>query len=309
MSRNASAACAIALMIVVGVIGFAGRGRADRQVVPSPKDFAEFLAARDLVFVGTAQEIHELRRKRLETCGTTGLSAFPETDVTVRVSSVWLGTVEDSVLQVSVIGQGLFSEGLLQPGRSVLVWASRDCDDGWRLWGNLCVVMPDGRVIGRDSELEDVRLQGQPNGSPLLLTALQSAMTIPAAAHPSRAFEGRPAIALGRLVRTSARSPSGFVYECDSLGWVIGTGAAVPRFIEYPLLTDCYPDIFPGDTLLIPVPSAFTGNRLSLSACPRALKVQRGFVPGLGVPLGFIRYALRQDIGGLHVKPFVTREP
>jgi hypothetical protein len=121
-------------------------------------------------------------------------------------------------------------------------------------------------------------------------------------------FDRAGNVALLRLVRTTRRGLQGLTYECDSVAWAMGEGSATPRYIDFPRVPDCFPDIFPGDSLLVPLPAGFTGNRLSIDGCPRSFAVHKGLAIGFGVPVNFLGYALRRDTQGLRVRPFIAKD-
>jgi hypothetical protein len=278
--------------------------------VPAPRDFAEFLAARDLVVEGTVISAEQVRRALLETCGTTGLGPYPATDVRIAITRVWHGTAEDAEVLISVLGHPVFASGEVAPGTRVLAWAFRDCNDGWRLWGQFCVVTSGGRIIGpAGSERGAYALAGRGDVEPTLYADLDSALTQRPGLRPSHAlFEGAASVALLKLVRTTRRGADGFTYECDSLGWALGEGTSVPRYIDFPRVADCLPAIFPGDSLVVPLPTAFTGARLTIDGCPRAFLIRKNYAVGFGVPLPFLDYALRRDAGLLRVRPFIAKD-
>ena len=233
----------------------------------------------------------------LESCGVTGLALLNASDLLLRVNEVWLGTAEDSIIRVTVMDSAPFLPRDLDSTSRVLMWGYRECDDGWKVWGALRIVTPDGLVLRR---------AGDPESVPVRLDSLRVALTA-SPLHPSRAFEGRAAVALARLVLTTrGESPGTATYLVDSLAWAMGSGPSVPRSVDWPHGSDCYPFIFPSDSLLIPVPQGFTGDGLSLTFCPRVLGIQHGYLPGLGVALGHLEHALQRGNRGLHVRPFLS---
>lgn len=282
----------------------------DATTIPPAQDFADFLAARDLVVEGTLISADELSRQRLETCGVTGMGLFAVTDIHVAVTRVWHGVADDSTLLVTVLGRPAFTSGPLAPGTRVLVWAYRDCHDGWRLWGRFCVITASGVILGQlGSDPSMFSLRNRDPLVPTTYAALDSAMGSGATAMSSTAlFEGTSGVALLRLTGVTRRGAEGFTYECDSLGWVTGSATRAPRFVEFPLIPDCFTNIFVGDSLIVPVPSTFAGERLAIQGCPSAFEVRKNFAVGLGVPVPFLDYALRNEQGTLHVRPFVAKD-
>jgi len=286
----------------------AASGLADETGIPEPKDFSEFLAARELVFVGHVVTIVGVPHyQMLGGCGTYAFTPRSITQLGVRVTRSWLGVAPDSIVNVTLVRQDQFPKGMLKVDADVLVWAQRVCDDGWRIWGDLCVV-EDGVLFAGSDDWSSVRLEGQRADAPLTLKAVEAAVARPATMHPDHAFDGCAALALGRLVSAASIDTAHAVFECDSLAWALGHGAAVPRRIEFPIAPDCHPQIYPGDTLLIPVPRTSAGGTVALHACPAALKVTRGFVPGLGVRVAELATAFRRDSLGLHPRTIVARD-
>jgi len=284
-----------------------GQVRGQPPTVPPPRDFAEFLVRRDLVVEGWLLSAEAVTRKPLGGCGVTGMGPYPSLDLRIAVERVRYGTADDSTVTISTVGRPQFPAGLLSPGARVIAWAFRDCHDGWRLWGRLCVVNSSGYVVGELGQGDFFRLDGQPG--PLRYGVLDSALvTRSESRHSSSNYAGASSVALLRLIRTVRNGTSGFTYECDSVGWAMGTGDRVPRSIDFPRLPGCYPEIFPGDSLLVPLPVGFGDSRLTLDACPRSLKVKNRFAVALGVPLEFLNYALRVDPSGLHVRAYISKE-
>lgn len=298
----------LALMASSGMTQVGRRG--DAPAVPAPRDFAEFLAARDLVVDGVVVGVDQVRRTPLGTCGTTGLGPYRATDLRISVTRVWHGTADDSTLLITVLGRPVFSSGPVVPGTKVLAWAFRDCNDGWRLWGQFCVVTEGGKILGpAGSDQSAYALVGRDESEPTSYTELDSALSLRPGLRASQAlFDGTSAVAILRLVQTVRRGVEGFTYECDSVGWALGTGARVPRFIDFPRVPDCFPEIFPGDSLVVPLPSSFNGDRLSIDGCPRAFQIKKDFAVGFGVPVSFLNYALRSDAGQLRVRAFIAKD-
>lgn len=302
--------CFLWLVMLLGVAAGVAQGQVRGQppAVPPPRDFADFLLARDLVVEGRLLAADPLMRTPLGTCGVSGMGPYKSLDLRVAVDRVRFGTADDSVLIISTLGRPTFPPGVLIPGAHVIAWAFRNCHDGWRLWGGLCVVTPGGRVLSPLGEEQAATLLGQPTTEAIRYSALDSVLTARAAEHSTTAFEGSANVALLRVVGTTRRGNDGFTYQCDSIGWVLGGGSRTPRYVDFPRVPGCYPEVFPGDSLLAPVPTTFTGDRLVLSVCPRALKLQNQFTVGFGVPLSFIRYALQLGADGLHVRPYIAKE-
>lgn len=301
--------CCLWLVMLLGVAAGVAHGQVRGQppTVPPARDFAEFLMAQDLVVEGRLLSADAVTRKPIEGCGVTGLGPYRSLDLRIAVDRVRFGTADDSVLVISTLGRPRFRSGLLSPGARVIAWAFRDCDDGWRLWGRLCILTATGHVVGELGQEQFIRLEGQPG--PLRYGALDSAIVDrEGARHSSLVFEGASRVALLRLTRTVRNGDIGFTYECDSVAWALGTGDRVPRSIDFPRLPECYPEIFPGDSLLVPLPAGFQGDRLVLDRCPRSMRVKNRFAVALGVPLEFLNYALRVEPSGVHVRAYITKE-
>jgi hypothetical protein len=295
--------CIVPVLVCLGVPPWASGG----PVGPPPsRDFAEYLRTRDLVVEGEVLSVDAVVRRTLGTCGI-GLGPFRGYDIRLAVTAVRFGIADDSVIVISTISRPSFPTGL-GPGTRVIAWATHECDDGWRLWGSLCVVSPAGAIVGEAGTASQPALQGQQPGSALTHSALDSALAVNTVPHTSTLFEGAANVALLRLVHAAQTGPQSFTYECDSVGWVLGAGSHIPRYLDFVRGPDCYPEIFPGDSLLLPLPQNYSDDRYTLSACPRSLKVKLRFAPALGVPLEFLRYALRADQSGLHVRPFIGKD-
>jgi hypothetical protein len=269
-------------------------------------ELADYLTTRDLLIEGTITAADTLERERIGGCGISGLGPVRALDLTIRISRVRIGIADDSTIVISVIAPPAFASGPLIAGTNVLAWAAHECDDGWRLWGNLAVLTPNGFVILPN----DWRRTPTPSSGPLTYARLDSALAVPALAMVSspQVFEASENIALMRVSATTRVDDETGSFQCDSIGWVMGNGATVPRYVDWHLMENCYPEITVGDSIIVPLPSSFSGQRLTLQSCPRALRVRYRYVRGLGVPLEFLPYALSRNAEGLHVRPYISRE-
>jgi hypothetical protein len=283
----------VVLMALVTVMLAAASAEAV-QSPPQPADFGEWLLARDLVVVCTVDSARRANR-------TPRGDKFPVpgVELALRVESVWLGTAEDSVLEVFVMGP-TDSSSIPRKGSRLLAWPFRYPDDGWRLWAFFADVSSRGEVLLRGGEYGVTKPT-----SPLFLEGLHMMTRGRSFAHSTTNVEGRRALALGRLTKIVERPEGGYTYVCDSLDFVVGSAPRFPRYVDFPLTPDCWPGIFPGDSLIVPVPDGFTSTRVTLRACPNALAVKREFLPGFGVLLSQLRRALSEDNDGLHVRPFL----
>jgi hypothetical protein len=172
------------------------------------------------------------------------------------------------------------------------------------------VVTERGEILGpAGSDQSAYSLVGHSGVKPASYADLDSALSLRPGLKASQAlFDGTGAVAMLRLVQTIRRGSDGFTYECDSIGWALGAGTRVPRFIDFPRVPDCHPEIFPGDSLIVPLALNYSGDRLSIDGCPRAFLVKRGFAVGFGVPVSFLNYALRSESGQLRVRPFIGKD-
>jgi hypothetical protein len=229
------------------------------------------------------------------------------TELDIRVTRPWLGVAPDSFVNVTLVRQDQYPKGMLKVGANVLVWAERVCDDGWRIWGDLCIV-DDGQLYAAADDWSSVRLEGQRADQPLTLKAVEAAVAKPSATHPSHAFDDCAAVALGRLVSAASIDTARAVFVCDSLAWAVGPGPKMPRPHRVPDRAGLpSADLSRGHVAR--AGAARGGERtVALHACPAALKVTRGFVPGLGVPLSALYRAFRRDSLGLHLRAILAAD-
>ena len=284
----------VSLLLAVGL----ARGDPSPLTGPPPfRDFAEFLTARDFLVEGIVERSAvDLRRSMACTCGVKPLGPYPVVEVDLSVTQAWHGTAQDSLFHFTC----MFGDSV-PAGTRLLVWGSYDCDDAWRPWANYCVVTSDGRITGHDPGAYG--LVGHDESRPTTYADLAAELTGRPGLVPSpNLFEGAASIVLLRLMHTHGRGPDGYTYECDSIGWVLGDGRHVPREIDFPRVPDCYPGIFVGDSLMVPLPVDFKGEHLEVESCPRAFGVKNGVASGFGVPVREIRYAFAVENGRVHVR-------
>ena len=252
-------------------------------------DFADFVIAQDLVVIGTVVDARDLDRQvRCQ-------------DITVAVDSVRYGVFQGSTLTISIVFPRRFGGAPPVSGNRVLVWGNRVSEDNWRVWGDACLINAAGELVGPDGEQGAYTTTDLPAGARLTIAHLDSVTTSRSAVHALTAYEGKAALALGRRVAVSRAGPT-ITLECEGLGWVMGSAATYPRFVDFPAIPRCRPGILRGDSLLIPVPPGYSGGRILLGECPSALRVKNGYAPGLGVALGSLASALDSTGGRIHVR-------
>ena len=275
---------------------------------PPPVDFAEFLTGRDLVVEGTLSAVDTVVRTPLGGCGSSGFPARAGQDYTIQISRVIYGTAEDSSIIISDLVRDVFPPGVLVPGARVIGWGFRNCIDGWRLWGNVAVVTAGGHLVGHIWSEEGLWVKGQPKGQPIAFSTLDAMLVAKASNHGANFYHGKKAVALVRLTDIVVQPTGGVSYTCDSLGWIMGSATRVPQYLDFPQMPFCYYGAHRGDSLTVPVPEVFVGDRLSVGACPKALQVKNGYAPGFGVPLEYLPWAIEQQETGLAVRPFLEQE-
>jgi hypothetical protein len=239
-------------------------------VPPRPASLAEVFAsgANDLVVIGTVDSAATIFRGFAETCGVTGYSWDTYLEIRLRLEQVIFGTAEDSVLRVTILESS--DQSVLN--HRVLVRAYRSCDDNWRLRGRLCLLNDESVTFpghgGRTLAARQVDL----------LTDLATARP-----NPLRVYGAASAVLLARIHAVHGWTETGASYDIVPLRWIAGTSNLTPTTIVFPRLADCYPNMFMGDSLLVPLPSSWVpGDSLVLSDCPSAMRVKLGFAPGLG---------------------------
>jgi len=294
-------AAALATIVSVGLTDAQGPAPLLPQpgwhIPPHPRTFAEFLTAgHDLVVVGTVRSATETRRGFVR---MPALMNLPVTETTLSIEAVMFGSAPDQSIEMTLSDTGYN----LLPGDRLLAWGSYIREDNWRLRGRARRIDGD-KLSGRPNEPVFVGPSGRQDT--LSFAAIQQALSN--GPHPSTVYNGMRLIALARLRSSSRWCEDGAVYEIDSLGWVVGQSETVPHRLIFPARPGCSPSIFPGDSLLVPLPPGFVDAVLRLTHCPSALRVQDGFVPGLGVSLNQIDRALDSVGPVLHVRSVQRKE-
>ncbi len=270
----------------------------DHWLPPRPQNLAELIASgtNDLVVVGTVTQATPVYRGFAETCGVTGYSWDHTLEIALRLEEVVYGSVTDteidSVVNITIIEDG--DPSVL--GKSVIVWAYRSCDDAWRLRGRYCV-LTDGRVSEQASSQSGLRSAAM--GVPIMTELTQ------ARPHPMRAYSGAGSILLAQITTVHGWTEYGADYSITPLRWMTDSSATVPKVVWFPRLPACYPNMFTGDSLLVPIPITWVpGDTLKLADCPSALRVKQQMVPGFGLPLESFKQVGLMKIGpGYFVRP------
>ena len=254
------------------------------------------------MFVGNVLQSGFTQRRFDGGCGVGRYGPFNLLALNLRVREVWVGTAEDTLVEVFV----LFSSAP-PPGSTLLVWAARICDDGWRLSGNFATIDTHGRVITRGGDYAPAWIAGRPNDTPPLAEELHSIIDLKKFLPSAACLRGAAALGLARVTDVLERPEGGYSYACDSMKILLGAAPGFPRHVDIPLATDCFPEIFRGQLMLVPITKGFAGSRMTLSTCPRALAVQDGFLPAFGVPVDSVARAIRLSEKGLEARPFLDR--
>lgn len=287
-------------VIVISTTAVEGAGAAEG-------DFADFLISQQLVLDGTVTAIDTVTRVLPGGCGLPQRQWGRTLDLHVRVDQVRVGVADDATVVITTGAVLSYPRQALRVGSSVLVWAYRNCGDGWRLWGGAAVKGSSGHLIQSNSYGSENRLTGQAAGSPMTLSSLNQALGARSTQTSTQAFEGVPAVALARVV--SVEHLDG-VLRCnvDSVRVVIGEYSNLPTLVDFTLPPSCFDDVVAGDWLLVPLPGSPSGQSVTLAVCPYSFVVRAGFARGLGVPVTFIGYALSSSAQGLHLKPFISKD-
>ncbi len=293
--------------IALGMMLCSGARSQDGRVITEGPDFPDFVANQELSFIGSVAAVDTIVRNGLGGCGHPGTRALPVKDVHFRVERVLAGCADDSLLVVTCSRWAWYPDGGLAPGVRAIVWAFHDCTDGWRLWGNCALITTTGHVLPRAGT--GIQMGGEMKSAPMTYAAVDSGITAALATNSNAQFRGAGAVALVRVTGMSFTGPGDwFTCAVDSQGWVMGEGAAVPRVLTPRLSRTCLTELAVGDSLLVPLPAGWSGDRLAISGCIDRLRVKSGFAPGLGVPLGLLSRALEPTASGLAVRPFVSRD-
>lgn len=232
------------------------------------------IASRDLAVEGTVLAIDRENYQPTGGCDPRR-SQTPLLSVRYRiaVSRTILGTAEESVVVVRVLGYG----ERINPGSRVFAWADRLCIDGGHLWGT---VAPTSYLVDK-----------------VIARSAESGFA---------AFERASGIAIVRLGSYTKIDSLRFSYTCDSLGWAIATDARVPKTIVFVRPTkSCIPDTGPGAELIVPIPNGFASDTLTAEGCTFPWKIQDGVVTGFGVPPGQLDRALARKGESFTVRPIL----
>lgn len=295
--------------VLVATTGIAREARGEDKGFPPVRDFVDFLAARDLVVQATVVEAKPMHRTMLGTCGMPKLGPYAGLELTLHIERVWQGVAQDTIVQMSVLGNSILGYGRVQRGTRVLAWGVRECDDGWRLWGQFCTVAVDGRLMDPRGDESYLRIEGLVDRQRLRLASVDSAYAARSGARLGLdVYSGAAYVAVARLARILSRGESGYSVEVDSLGWVFGRGTYVPRQLDFAAIRDCSGFVGVGDTLIVPVSGTEPRTRVAFATCAGNLEVRRGFVVRLGVPLDSIGSALRRDKDGIRVRAFRAKD-
>jgi hypothetical protein len=262
-------------------------------------DFAALLKTRDLVFEGRVASADTVRRRPSGGCGVEGLSPIRGIDVVVRVDRVLVGVADDSMQMFTTIGVPRFASDSELRGDRVLAWGTRDCNDGWRLWGWLFRISSDGQVI---PSFDDAILLSQ---EPIetLDAALQSGPK-----DLRQLVEEADRVVLVRATGTLASEPEHLTVPVELVGSLHGPSGRALERLTFPKYKRCLPRIEEGDTLVVPYQNGNAAT-LTLEVCPRLVRVMNGFASGFGVPLELLECALERTDGGRALRNFVAKGP
>jgi hypothetical protein len=276
----------ISILVPLLFVALPGAGLLARE-----RPFEEFLAGMEFVAEGTLLGYEEYRE--------TVRGGWPATRYHVAMKMVLAGAAEDSVLVVSSGGTPRNNRSRLVPGTKVLVWGVRSSDDGWRLWGGVAGIGVDDELFPVTTSRDALAMAGDDPTSYIRFRETWAAMRTRAG---TNVFEGSRGVALVRLDTT----PDGCnIFDCTFLGWIVEADCPPPLRVEFDPGPDCVREITLGDSVIVPVDCAGTSL---VRACPRALRVDHGFLPGLGVPLSKAHRVLVADSNRVVVRPIASPE-
>jgi hypothetical protein len=225
-----------------------------------------------------------------------GLSTLVAGDVTVTVEHVLHGggiRPHERVRSYDVPGTLA-----LEVGATVLVSANRVCENDWGLWGSIIPVDASGALIRSANSPGRHAKWKSSGGSPPTLRGLQSLSPDLASRVPDVHFKKLNSLVLVEVLKKTPRTKQSFDVECRLLSRLVG-----PTMIEPTVLHFVTPEDGPclgigvGDSLIVPVQRADTGSELTFRTCPDYFRVQRGYLPGLGVALEKVTSRLVRSSG------------
>ncbi len=267
----------------------------------------ELIWNHDVVCVGYIIAMDSVVRYIGPSCGYPDTTRVFAVDYTLSRVEVLQGTIEDSVITVTALPSQSFSLEDLGPGSRILFWGNRLCSEGWRTWGRLAVVRPDGRLLRAWND--SAELFESSAGEPANTLADIAASAPPGGlSGMQRAVAGASAIGLARVVSKSVVDAHVVTLGLDSLGWVWNVGNRIPSTLTFSTGGSCSIRIAVSDTILVPVGASFSATHLELSGCAHALEIRHAFLPAVGVHLNFLRYAIKEQEGSLVQRTLLERE-
>jgi len=204
----------------------------------------------------------------------------------------------DSIVTFSRLVDPSFSPQRLRIGTPVLVSISRRCDYG-RPCGDFFVMTEDGTLLSdyrSDDQMDEL------SRNPLRLRFSDLDTTLISGREIRGAIEGCDAIAVTGLIAPGGsgegRVPAmGGVFELVQARWAVHGSVATPRYVSFPMIEGCRPDM--GWLYMLPVPRGFRSDTLSLDVCARVLAVKDGESLALGIPVDSLPRFVRRTERGL----------
>jgi hypothetical protein len=189
-------------------------------------------------------------------------------------------------------------------GKTVLAYAYRDCSDGWRLKGGIVLIDPlSGRLAPPRFELGNLQPDSAYVATWPTFSVLIQRLAPEAGLSASQTFEGASAVALLRVTELIPRpAERGYLMRADSLGWLAGTGALVPKLLRVPFLHYCSAAPRVGDTLAIPLTRSCP-DTLTIPRCPQGYFTRGGILTSLNLDLSRPQDRMQIVSGQVHVLP------
>lgn len=120
------------------------------------------------------------------------------------------------------------------------------------------------------------------------------------------ALERSSAVALVRILSSNDfRSPRFRVHRVRWIRWLVGTGPDFPdsSTIELSDHDYCLGSVYPGDTLILPIPDRTPSGTWRVEGCPSSFHVRCGFIPSLGVDLEHVASVIVLESGHIRLHP------
>lgn len=266
-----------AVTIVVSLITSVSLSRADPIA---------FLATRPYLVQGRLVSAHPALLPPDSAC-VSGLGALPVQQFVISVDSVYSGVIDGRTLTVNSIETR--HRPAYAAGAAVLAWAEPLCAYGWALAGDAMIIADHGLLAPSPGLAEGVALWRSREHRSFRLEEVVARTRALAIHNPLAPFRAFDSLQLVRVISRDFdhidRLPS---FRVEVLALQLGERRRSIERLHFEPPDDIYCDVPEiGDTLAVPTLDSAqdAGKAVRFQCCPDALRVRRGRVQGLQVPL------------------------